>query len=115
MKLPILVYHKIDRIPPGSRYPKHFVTPEQFAAQLAYLARHGYTSIGLPDYLAYRSGERRLPRRAIILTFDGGYRSTRTIALPPLRQYGLSATLFLLAAVVGPTNPVDAADVPEPL
>src|SRR5439155_1742685 len=35
MRLPILVYHKIDRIPPGSRYRKNYVTPEQFAAQLA--------------------------------------------------------------------------------
>ena len=115
MKLPILVYHKIDRIPPGSRYPRHFVTPEQFAAQLAYLARHGYTSIGLPDYLAYRRGERRLPRRAIILTFDDGYRSTRTIALPLLRQYGFSATIFLVAAYVGQTNLWDAAEMQEPL
>src|SRR5439155_357395 len=73
MRLPILVYHKIDRIPPGSRYPKNYVTPEQFAAQLAFLARHGYTSISFLDYLAYRRGERRLPRRVIILTFDDGY------------------------------------------
>ena len=115
MKLPILVYHKIDRIPPGSRYPKHFVTPEQFAAQLAFLARHGYTSIGFPDYLAYRRGERRLPRRSIILTFDDGYRSTRTIALPLLRQYGFSATIFLVTAYVGKTNLWDADEIQEPL
>src|SRR5256884_6327608 len=115
MKLPILVYHKIDRIPPGSRYPKLYVTPEQFAAQLAFLVRHGYSSIGLPDYLAYRRGERRLPGRAIILTFDDGYRSTRTIALPLLRQYGFSATIFLVAAYVGQTNLWDAAEMQEPL
>src|SRR5256886_5909198 len=114
MKLPILVYHKIDRIPPGSRYPKLYVTPEQFATQLAFLARHGYTSIGLPDYLAYRRGERRLPRRAIILTFDDGYRSTRTIALPLLRQYGFSATIFLVAAYVARTDLLGAAEIPEP-
>jgi len=115
MKLPILVYHKIDRIPPGSRYTKHFVTPEQFAAQLAYLARHGYTSIGFPEYLAYRRGERRLPRRAIILTFDDGYRSTRAIALPLLRQYGFTATIFLVAECIGKTNLWDAAEMQEPL
>src|SRR5207237_239072 len=115
MKLPILVYHKIDRIPPGSRYPRQYVTPEQFATHLAFLARHGYTSIGFPDYLAYRRGERRLPRRAIILTFDDGYRSTRTIALPLLRQYGFTATIFLVAAYVGQTNLWDEAEMQEPL
>ena len=45
VKLPILVYHKIDRIPPGSRYPRNYVTPEQFDAQLAFLQRAGYRSV----------------------------------------------------------------------
>jgi len=111
MRLPILVYHKIDRIPPGSRYPKNYVTPEQFAAQLAFLARHGYTSISFLDYLAYRRGERRLPRRVIILTFDDGYRLTRTIALPLMRQYGFGATIFLVTAYVGKTNLWDADEI----
>jgi len=115
MRLPILVYHKIDRIPPGSRYPKNYVTPEQFAAQLAFLARHGYTSISFLDYLAYRRGERRLPRRVIILTFDDGYRLTRTIALPLMRQYGFGATIFLVTAYVGKTNLWDADEIQEPL
>src|SRR2546422_11280523 len=98
MKLPILLYHKIDRIPPGSRYPKNYVTPEQFEAQLAFLGRHGYTSVSFADYIAYRRGERLLPRRPIILTFDDGYRSNRTIALPLLRQFGFTAMIFLVAA-----------------
>ena len=115
MKLPILVYHKVDRIPPGSRYPKQYVTPEQFATHLALLARHGYTSIGFPDYIAYRRGERRLPRRPIILTFDDGYRSTRAIALPLLRQYGFTATIFLVAECLGKTNLWDEAEIQEPL
>jgi len=115
MKLPILVYHKIDRIPPGSRYPKNYVTPEQFAAQLVFLARHRYTSASFADYLAYRRGERVLPPRAIIITFDDGYRSNRTIALPLLRQYGFGATIFLVAAYVGKTNAWDRDELQEPL
>src|SRR2546428_13966211 len=115
MKLPILVYHKIDRIPPGSRYPKNYVTPEQFAAQLVFLARHRYTSVNFTDYLAYRRRERVLPPRAIIITFDDGYRSNRTIALPLLRQYGFGATIFLVAAYVGKTNRWDADEIQEPL
>ena len=115
MKLPILVYHKIDRIPPGSRYPKNYVTPEQFEAQLVFLARHRYTSVGFADYLAYRRGERLLPPRAIIITFDDGYRSNRTIALPLLRQYGFGATIFLVTAQLGKTNAWDRDELQEPL
>src|SRR5207237_220125 len=112
---PILVYHTDDRLPPGSPYPKNSVTLEQCAAQLAFLARHGYTSISFLDYLAYRRGERRLPRRVIILTFDDGYRLTRTIALPLMRQYGFGATIFLVTAYVGKTNLWDADEIQEPL
>jgi peptidoglycan/xylan/chitin deacetylase (PgdA/CDA1 family) len=115
MKLPILLYERIDRIPPGSRYPKRYVTPEQFEAQLALLARRGYTSITFADYLTYRRGERRLPERPIIITFDDGYRSTRGVALPLLRKHGFTATIFLVAAYLGKTNGWDPAALQEPL
>src|SRR3989442_6138981 len=62
MKLPILLYHKIDRIPPGARYPRSYVTPERFDAQLALLRRCGYESVSFADYLAYpRGGGGRRP------------------------------------------------------
>jgi peptidoglycan/xylan/chitin deacetylase (PgdA/CDA1 family) len=115
MKLPILLYHKIDRIPPGSRYPKNYVTPEQFEAQLALLRRGGYTSVSFADYLAYRRGESRLPGRPIILTFDDGYWSNRAVALPLLRKHGFTATIFLVATHVGKTNAWDVDEIQEPL
>ena len=82
MRLPILMYHKVDRLPPppGARYLRNYVLPEQFDAQLAALRRWGYETISFADWLAYRRGERTLPRRPIILTFDDGYRSTCEIA-----------------------------------
>ncbi len=115
MKLPILVYHKIDRIPRGARFPKNYVTPEQFDAQLAFLARRGYRTISFTDYLAYRRGDDRLPRRPILITFDDGYRSTREIALPLLAQRGFTATIFLVASFMGKSNAWDADEIQEPL
>src|SRR5439155_1384889 len=64
---------------------------------------------------AYRRGERLLPPRAIIITFDDGYRSNRTIALPLLRQYGFGATIFLVTAQLGKTNAWDRDELKEPL
>src|SRR5207237_1388321 len=60
-------------------------------------------------------GRRRRPRRVSILTFDDGYRLTRTIALPLMRQYGFGATIFLVTAYVGKTNLWDADEIQEPL
>src|SRR2546425_11821268 len=115
MKLPILLYHKIDRIPAGARYPRSYVTPERFDAQLALLRRRGYESVSFADYLAYRRGAARLPRRPVIITFDDGYRSNRDVALPLLQQHGFRATIFLVAGRVGGTNAWDPDEIQEPL
>jgi peptidoglycan/xylan/chitin deacetylase (PgdA/CDA1 family) len=115
MRLPILMYHKIDRLPPGVRYPRMYVLPEQFAAQLAALNRWGYETISFADWLAYRRGERALPRRPIILTFDDGYRSTYEIAWPLLQRHHCSATVFLVSDLIGKTNAWDGDEIQEPL
>src|SRR3989475_2176390 len=115
MKLPVLLYHKIDRIPPGARYPRSYVTPERFEAQLAFLRRRGYESISFADYLAYRRGAGRLPRRPVIVTFDDGYRSNRDVALPPLQQYGFRATIFLVAERIGGAQTWGPGEIQEPL
>src|SRR2546430_10265195 len=114
MKLPILLYHKIDRIPAGARYPRSYVTPERFDAQLAFLRRRGYESVSFVDYLGYRRGAGRLPRRPVIVTFDDGYRSNRDVALPLLQQYGFRATIFLVAERIGGTNTWEPDEIQEP-
>jgi peptidoglycan/xylan/chitin deacetylase (PgdA/CDA1 family) len=115
MKVPILLYHKIDHVAPGSRYPGNYVTPRQFDAQLALLKLLAYRSISFADYLRYRRGDGRLPRRSVIITFDDGYRSNRAVALPILERHGFRATIFLVAGRLGETNTWDADELQEPL
>src|SRR5207253_9298741 len=57
MRLPILMYHKVDRPPPppGARYLRNYVLPEQFDAQLAALRRWGYETISFADWLDRKS------------------------------------------------------------
>lgn len=115
MKLPILLYHKIDTIPWAAGYPANYVAPTRFDAQLALLRRLGYETISFADYLAYRRGESGLPRRSVIITFDDGYRSLRANALPILRRHGFRATVFLVARLIGKTNAWDEGELEEPL
>src|SRR5438132_6015546 len=114
MKLPILLYHKIDRIPPGARYPRSYVTPERFDAQLALLRRCGYESVSFADYLAYRRGAARLPRRPVIITFDDGHRCNRDVALPLLPPHGVPATILPLGERRGGTHAGDPDQVQGP-
>ncbi len=113
--LPILMYHKVDTIPPGARYVGNYVFLDQFDAQLAALSRWGYTPITLEDWLDFRAGRREPPRRPIALTFDDGYRSNHDIAWPLLRRHRATATVFLVADLIGGTNRWDADELQEPL
>jgi peptidoglycan/xylan/chitin deacetylase (PgdA/CDA1 family) len=113
MRLPILMYHKVDRMPPGVRHPRNYVLPERFEAQLAALQRWGYQTISLADWTAHRAGG-ALPRRPIVLTFDDGYRSVQDVAWPILARYGFRATVFVVAGLLGETNRWDA-EIQEPL
>lgn len=103
MRLPILMYHAVDRTPQPA-HPRNYVAPERFEAQLATLARLGYETISFADWLAYRRGAGTLPRRPIILTFDDGYRSTADVAWPILQRFGFDATVFLVSDLIGQTN-----------
>jgi peptidoglycan/xylan/chitin deacetylase (PgdA/CDA1 family) len=114
MRLPILMYHKVDRMPPGVHHPRNYVLPEQFDAQLAALRRWGYQTISLADWTAYRAGG-SLPRRPIVLTFDDGYRSVQDVAWPILARYGFRATVFVVAGLLGGTNRWDTDECQEPL
>ena len=113
--LTILMYHKVDRIPPGVRHPGNYVLPEAFEAQLAALRAWNYESVSFEQWLAYREGKGRIPRRPLIITFDDGYRSTYEIAWPALQRWGFSAMVFLVSDLIGKTNRWDADELQEPL
>ena len=76
--------------------------PNLFEAHARKLARD-YEIVSLDSVL---SG--RLPRRALLLTFDDGYRSFVTSALPVLRRLGLPSVLFVTGACLDPYSvPLD--------
>jgi len=104
VKLTILMYHRVEEIPPDAAYPGNFVRPAQFSEQLAALSDWGYRSISFDDWLGYRERRRLLPGRPLIITFDDGYRSVADNAWRALRSHGFSATTFLVTGQIGGTN-----------
>ncbi|MBP3763007.1 MAG: polysaccharide deacetylase family protein [Bacteroidales bacterium] len=66
---------------------------------LAYLKRH-YSVIGLQDYLDAVRSKTRLPRKALVITFDDGHASNRSL-LPVLERLQVPVTIFLCSEVVG--------------
>ena len=99
--VPILMYHYI-RPDPGPDDPVGqglSVSPELFAAHLAYLAEQGYSTITMAELADVWQGRRTLPSKPIVLTFDDGYRDFYTNAWPILDRFRFSATVYVFDAV----------------
>ena len=70
-----------------------------FAARMEHIARH-YVVLTVEE-LTERLQRGRLPRRAVALAFDDGYRDNLTHAAPILARYGLPATIFVATGYIG--------------
>jgi peptidoglycan/xylan/chitin deacetylase (PgdA/CDA1 family) len=90
--VPILMYHVIAPAPAGAPFPGLYVTPEDFSAQMHALAAAGWTAITQDQLEAYWRRGVSLPRgKPIVVSFDNGYQSQYTNALPVLRSLGWAA------------------------
>ena len=69
------------------------VRTDQLIANLSWLRSSGYQAISVDQILAARDGGPALPPRAVLLTFDDGYKDFYTRVLPLLRSFGWSAVV----------------------
>src|SRR5436189_2430179 len=88
----IFCYHRlVDKI----RYPGTEITPAAFEAQMKELKDHGITVISMQDLLAWKRGEKNIPPRSAVVTFDDGWKSQYEVAWPIMKKYGYPLTLFI--------------------
>jgi peptidoglycan/xylan/chitin deacetylase (PgdA/CDA1 family) len=112
-RLAILGYHKIGP-PPRSDWNTWFFVPEEtFLRQLMDLRAERWQVIDLPTFLRGCSSPDVLPERSALITFDDGYKSMLTIALPLLRQLGLPSVLFVPTEHVAKINSFDSGLEPD--
>jgi len=87
-KLAILSFHKIGEPPRGAWSTWFYIPEDTFIRQLTYLATNGWEVIDQSRFVKGLEDAESLPRRSALITFDDGYRSMRTVALPLLRRFG---------------------------
>ncbi len=94
----VLSYHLVDR---RFDFGLTWVTPRQFERQMAWLAEAGYRTFSLTACL---QPEIQLPPKAVVITFDDGYRALMEHVLPVSQRFGFVATVFPVAEFVGEQN-----------
>ncbi len=95
----ILLYHHVSSTTPASTS----VTPTVFEQHLQYLA-DGYNVISLEQAVTALKAGQLLPERAVVITFDDGYRNIYDNAHPILLKYAMPYTVFVNPQLIGKQN-----------
>jgi peptidoglycan/xylan/chitin deacetylase (PgdA/CDA1 family) len=87
--VPILMYHVIAPPPAGAPFPGLYVPPAEFSEQMRALKDAGWHAVTLDQLEAsWKRGVALGAGRPIVLSFDNGYQSQYTQALPVLSRLG---------------------------
>ncbi|MDM8514648.1 polysaccharide deacetylase family protein [Desulfobacterales bacterium HSG16] len=95
-RLQIIAYHGVC-LPEDIRFPwvsPAFATTFAFDLQMSFIKRH-MTPLSLKNAVAMMKKGRKLPERAVAITFDDGYANNLVYAEPILKKYEIPATIFL--------------------
>jgi biofilm PGA synthesis lipoprotein PgaB len=92
----VLAYH--DIVDDAGVLTYDGITTRVLATHFDWLRSHGYHVVSIDDILAAERGERPLPPRAVLLTFDDGYRSFYTRAFPLLLAFDYPAVLSVVGS-----------------
>lgn len=93
----ILMYHRVD-----DEWDRWFLKPlrvRSFEKQTQYLCQN-YDVLRLSELLHYANHRKSLPEKAVVITFDDGYKDNYLYAYP-IRKYDIPATVFLATGCIG--------------
>ena len=96
-KVPILMYHHIRQSQANdNKIEKGLdVSPNSFEAQMKYLSQKGYQTILLKELFTHQGG------RAVVITFDDGYKDVIEQGFDILQKYHFKAVVFIIVDKVG--------------
>jgi peptidoglycan/xylan/chitin deacetylase (PgdA/CDA1 family) len=89
----VLVYHEVVTDKRGEG--KTTITAEHFDEQMQLLADEGFVTVGIADLVRHMKGDATLPPKAVVLTFEDGWRSVLN-ATPVLDRLKLKASFWII-------------------
>ena len=88
----VLGYHRfVDNV----RRPDTEISKADFEKQMQQLKDEGITVIPMHDFLAWKRGEKDIPAKSAVITFDDGWKSQYESAWPILQKFGYPFTLCI--------------------
>jgi peptidoglycan/xylan/chitin deacetylase (PgdA/CDA1 family) len=90
----VLGYHGLSLVDEHLWNPSLYIDADSFGRKMKLLRSTGCTVLDLGESL-HLTKAGKLPKRAVVLTFDDGTYDFYKVAWPILREYGYPATLYL--------------------
>lgn len=90
----IIMYHHIS--PKKSIWNDFVISDRQFESDLKYLRDRGYESITITQLIKHLDCGEPLPEKPVMITFDDGFESLYSYALPLLKEYGMTAVVSVV-------------------
>jgi len=99
ISVPVLLYHGIIDKPDGSN-----VTLSNFIEQMKAMKEMGYQTVSLSDFNEFIKGEKQIPDKSFLITFDDGRRDSFYPVDPVLKTLGYRAVIFSIGKPIADNN-----------
>lgn len=95
-QLPVLLYHRVVNIRSEAGHHNIFIKKRKLKKQFSYLKKKGYETITFRDINENPTIDLN---NKVILTFDDGYVDNYDNLFPLLKEFGLTAVIFLVTQI----------------
>ena len=106
LRVPVLCYHSVNSKLNDECDP---IDPGLFEEHLRYI-KENHTVISFRHFAEGLVYGTKVPKNAVVITFDDGYRDNYEVAYPLLKKYEAHATIFVVSGFVN--KEVDLVGVP---
>lgn len=91
----VLTYHVVSKDTPKDDYE---ISYDQFKENMFALKRLGYQTVSLEDLYLFLDGQKELPDKSFLITFDDGAKASFYNADPILQALNYTAVMFVITA-----------------
>jgi peptidoglycan/xylan/chitin deacetylase (PgdA/CDA1 family) len=103
--MPVLMYHHVN--PEGNFIN---VKPDIFEGHLRLIKSNGYTTLDSEDFLSVINGDKPVPPKPIMITFDDGWLDNWLFAFLLLKKYQMKAIIFVITSQLADNGKRQRAD-----
>lgn len=88
----VLMYHMVSEQLKDSKFNRLRVSPDKFENQIKWLKKNRFTSYTVGELMKIK----KMPYKAVCITFDDGYEDNYTNAFRIMKKYGFKGTIFIM-------------------